>query len=294
MRKSINVCKKELQDLVVSLGYILLKDFTLLKDKITVMCSAGHTYQTTYRHIVKRGQRCNVCLKGDTSTHQEVIDNILKEKGHKLQTGYINNRTKVSVICDKGHEYNITPTHIKKGVGCGVCGGKDKNKIQEDLDKFCDEFNFKRLEDYKTTHTRIKFSCKEGHEFYKSPSKLKTSKICSVCAKNGYTVNKHGSFYLVRWIDPTTNKTFIKFGITNRNPDDRFKSCSYKTRCKVNNVITIYPFSTGHIPLQIEKEFKNTFTSCVDKFLFPDGYTETFKDSYENLNTAISILKKYY
>lgn len=57
----------------------------------------------------------------------EFIQQKFKDKNFKLQsTEYINNRSKLDVICPLGHEVKMTYGSFQHGYGCPVCGKTQK------------------------------------------------------------------------------------------------------------------------------------------------------------------------
>ena len=85
---------------------------------------------------------------------------------------YINNRTKVCIICPvHGEFWQIPYTHIK-GFGCSRCGGTGKLSLKEFIEKareiHGDKYDYSKVE-YKGMHTKVCIICPEHGEFWQKP-----------------------------------------------------------------------------------------------------------------------------
>ncbi|MBD3341726.1 MAG: hypothetical protein GF353_21655 [Candidatus Lokiarchaeota archaeon] len=111
----------------------------------------------------------------------------IENKGGVLLTQYFNAKTKVTILCERGHEWTTTPDSIYSGNWCSVCSGnkKDTSVI---FRKIGERFGCTLISDYKNARTAIWYRCSKGHEFKKSPYWLKKDYekieiLCPVCKK---------------------------------------------------------------------------------------------------------------
>jgi len=93
---------------------------------------------------------------------------------------YVDNKTKVSIICKKHNIiFSQRPDSHLRGVGCSICGeekfkitqSKKLNKIIEDFNIF-HNYNYDySLMKYKNAHTKILITCKKcGNSFNQTPN----------------------------------------------------------------------------------------------------------------------------
>ncbi len=121
--------------------------------------------------------RCDIRLRE--------IQDIAKERGGKrLSTEYKNNRTKLRFRCKNGHEFEMTQLNVKFDHWCPTCAGVKKLTLEE-----FQEIARKRggeclSTEYKNNYTKLKFQCKNGHEFEAVPDKVKNQEQwCPICSE---------------------------------------------------------------------------------------------------------------
>lgn len=133
---------------------------------------------------------------------------------------YVNNRTKVCVICPKHGEFFITPHNHLKGRGCQICGAEDKRKkLSDTTESFIekakkvhgDKYDYSKVE-YTNNSTKVCIICPQHGEFWQMPSghlNKNRPRGCPQCGiintniKNTYTTrefiekarNVHGDKY---------------------------------------------------------------------------------------------------
>jgi len=100
---------------------------------------------------------------------------------------YINNRTKVKIICPVHGVFEQTPfKHVNRG--CQLCGGTSKNTIDNFIEKAKKIHNNKydySLVEYINNKSNIKIICKEHGIFEQTPSKHINSKQgCPICGES--------------------------------------------------------------------------------------------------------------
>ena len=102
--------------------------------KVCIICPKhGEFCQEANSHL--RGQGCPKCkYEKQTCTTDEFIAKAKKIHGDKYdysKVEYVNDRTKVCIICPKHGEFWQTPNHHLSGCGCPKCGIENhcKNKL---------------------------------------------------------------------------------------------------------------------------------------------------------------------
>lgn len=111
------------------------------------------------------------------------------KNGECLSSNYINNSSKLTWRCEKGHIWDAIPNNVKNGKWCPVCGvikraNARKSSITE-MKQIAHEKEGKCLsENYINSKTHLIWECQFGHVWNATPSNIKNGKWCPTCAKN--------------------------------------------------------------------------------------------------------------
>lgn len=133
-----------------------------------------------------------------TKTTEEFIEEVKAKYGDKYDCSkveYINNSTKVCIICPIHGEFWITPNHFLSGTECAECS---KEKIRQKLtmseDEFIrrareihgDNYDYSKVR-YTNSHTEVCIICPIHGEFWQKPSKHLYGQGCPKCSGKGKT-----------------------------------------------------------------------------------------------------------
>ena len=110
-----------------------------------------------------------------------------------LTTEYKNNKTKLNIICDKGHEWHPTfDNFINKNRRCRKCADIQNSINQrekwEDIVNLVESCGYKLLSkdnDYKNQDSKLKALCPNNHEYEFYINNFKKGKRCSKCNMSG-------------------------------------------------------------------------------------------------------------
>lgn len=172
---SIELCK----DYAKQEGYELLSsEYTKAKDKMLFKCPNGHEFKTTWGHFYNDGSRCSHpdCLREKARLNKqhpyEKIKIDIESEGYiLLDNTYVNSKTKLKMLCPKGHECEITyDNFIRGGVRCKICSqelANEKQRVPFSIiqKKFLEEgyFLLSKEIDYINSRTKLLFRCPNGH-----------------------------------------------------------------------------------------------------------------------------------
>jgi len=115
------------------------------------------------------------------------IREIARERGGEcLATEYKNSLTKLRFQCKNGHEFEATPNAVKnEDHWCPICSGVKKLTLEKFQDIARERGGECCSPEYKNNHTKLRFRCKNGHEFEATPSAVKNKdNWCPICAGN--------------------------------------------------------------------------------------------------------------
>lgn len=135
------------------------------------------------------------------------------------KVNYVNNKTKVCIICVKHGEFLQRPDRHLLGQGCPVCRyiKSANSNIKLSKDKFITEANsvhgnkydYSNVE-YKGTHTRVSIICPEHGEFWQTPVHHLRGQGCPICSESHlereirlFLLNKNEEFiqeYKTEWL----------------------------------------------------------------------------------------------
>ena len=164
---------------------LLSTEYIYYKTKLNLICESGHSFKLSYDHI-KRGVWCSECSNCKKNTIEDVISFIKNNhpKAKLLSTEYKNNNTKLNLICEKGHDFNITYKHLKRGVWCPTCFGNKKKTIK-DVIIFINKKHSKAKvisNIYVNSISKLDLICENGHNFKISYNNIKIGQWCSECS----------------------------------------------------------------------------------------------------------------
>ena len=187
---------------------------------------------------------------GKRLTTNEFVERSKKIHGDKYdysKVKYINNKTKVCIICSEHGEFWQTPSDNLNGCGCPMCGtAKLRNKFSLTLENFIekarkvhgDKYDYSKVE-YVNNHTKVCIIHKKcGNEFWQTPNSHLNGHGCSYCRGNEISQSKksnneifikkaqqiHGNCYDYSKVKYISAKTPIKIlcnkhGVFEQTPD---------------------------------------------------------------------------
>lgn len=123
-----------------------------------------------------------------------------------LEEKYINNRTKLKMICDKGHECEICWSNFQQGRRCKICkdlkNGNRKRLSYDSVNEYIKSFNYTLIsKEYKNSKEKLDILCPNGHNFKMSFECFKRGHRCSIC-----NISK-GERKIIDWL----NKNNVKY-----------------------------------------------------------------------------------
>ncbi|MED3554088.1 hypothetical protein [Cytobacillus praedii] len=113
----------------------------------------------------------------------ELSELAIKNGGKLLSNHYHNNKTKLTWMCQHGHEWDARPNDIKSGQWCSVCNGSHPLSIEE-MRQIANERGGMCLSTtYINSKEHLEWECSKGHRWFASPSGIKGGNWCIKCRK---------------------------------------------------------------------------------------------------------------
>ena len=166
------------------------------KTKVCIICpnpEHGEFWQTPGNHTQGRGcPRCANEANGERchSSKEEFIKKAHEEHGDKYdysKVDYVNNKTKVCIICPEHGEFWQTPNGHLNGKGCPKCGGTalmtKEEWIASARNVHGDKYDYSKVE-YVNARKKVCIICPEHGEFWQTPGNHTKGKGCPKCYGN--------------------------------------------------------------------------------------------------------------
>lgn len=107
-------------------GYTLLSNEYINNVKLNYRCPNKHEHSIRWDHF-NAGVRCPTC-DGQTKSPLSFIKETFAKEGYTLLSKeYINNSTKLTYVCNEGHEHEISWQKFKAGRRCPFCWNKKRS-----------------------------------------------------------------------------------------------------------------------------------------------------------------------
>jgi len=197
-------------------GKCLSKKYVNAQTKLKWQCKEGHIWEATPNSI-KVGSWCPYCA-GYYQTIKDMQQLAKDQRGKCLSKKYNNAITKLKWQCAERHVFLMSPSSVKSGTWCPVCGRKKlANSLRltiEDMQEIAEKRKGKCLSNtYVDANTKLLWQCRNGHTWEATPGHVKNGTWCPIC---GGTVkltieemqniaNKHGGKCLSKkYIDANT------------------------------------------------------------------------------------------
>lgn len=184
-------------------------EYTDSKTYVTIICPIHGEFETKPNtHLNGKG-----CKKCSHRSFKYVTEEFIKkaklvhgDKYDYSKVDYVNNKTKICVICPIHGGFWQTPSSHLSGRGCKQCkGDKIREKKRKDTETFINEskknhdnkYNYSKVE-YVNAHTKVCIICPKHGEFWQTPDDHLNGKGCGKCKMSKLekmtmdTLGKHG------------------------------------------------------------------------------------------------------
>lgn len=174
-------------------------DYQNNKTKVCIICHKkdengiehGEFWQRPNDHISSKAgcPKCKKVFRYDTKSFIEKAKNIHGSKYNYDKVDYINNKTKVVIICPLHGEFEQTPSDHLQGHGCPHCANQKLSEIkfigtQQFIEKANKVHNNKydySLSDYKGCYEKIRIICPIHGEFQQEAHNHLRGQGCPKC-----------------------------------------------------------------------------------------------------------------
>ena len=181
-----NKYAKKFRAYVEKKGGTLLTPYFSAKKEVTLMCEKGHQWTTTPDSIYKDNW-CSECA-GNTKGTTEEFRKIGKKFNCDLLNEYVNAKTPLRYICQKGHKFKRTPYWLKRTYEeiTGICPKCQMEIFAEKFQQIVSDKGGYLLTPYKGRFKPIKIKCENNHEWNTTPAVVYQGSWCKICADKNH------------------------------------------------------------------------------------------------------------
>ena len=186
--KKARLTIEEMQDLARSRGGLCLSD-TYVNNRVRLLwqCGNGHQWHASPGSVKNGGHWCPICAGQGRPTIEDMVRIAGNRGGRCLSERYVNDGTKLSWECAKGHRWETSPNMVKRGRWCPTCGKATRAKKRmltiSDMQRLASSRCGKCLSsEYAGVHQKLMWECGKGHRWEAKPTKIKGGTWCPHCA----------------------------------------------------------------------------------------------------------------
>ena len=157
--------------------------------KLRWRCKHGHRWQAVPGSI-KKGHWCPICRRHRAGKKRrltlEEMQEIAKNRGGKCLSENYEVGKKLKWQCKNGHVWEATPSKIKFGTWCPICGNitgtKKRSLTIESMQKLAADRGGECLsKEYVNSQTNLLWGCKYGHQWRARPNAIRLGSWCPEC-----------------------------------------------------------------------------------------------------------------
>ena len=243
--------------------------------KVCIICPIhGEFWQTPSSHL--RGRGCLQCaIEENKKNARRFTTDIFKERAKKVhgdkydysKVEYVNNTTKVCIICPIHGEFWQTPKGHLRGDGCMRCGRSNHGQFKS-LETFINDarqvhgdfYDYSKVE-YRGSFEKVCVVCPLHGDFLIRPSDHLQGQGCNKCAKEKQLITRKEEF--ISWL----HEHYPHYGISNLDFQGYKKEITLT--CPIHGNFTTTPFRLKHFnascpQCKIEKQLQKK-KPIVDK-----------------------------
>lgn len=251
-------------------------EYVTAKVKVTISCKEhGCFSQTPSDHL--NGYGCMECggrMRLTTSSFSKKAKEKHGDRYDYALVDYVQNKTKVKIICKEHGVFEQTPTHHLSGKGCPDCWGNRRRLaldrfIERSIESHKDKYDYSLVE-YANNSTKVTILCETHGAFQQTPRCHMEGKGCPRCA---FDRGQPAYVYIMK------SKDRVKIGVS---VDPKKRHAQQKKSQPFNSSI-IYKKKTNTFTdaLSIEKSAHEKLSPFNANLTGFDGATEWFNVSAE-------------
>lgn len=180
---------------VTSRGGRVIGKYVDNRTPVDCICGKGHLWTPIPYNIISGSRWCRVCAGMCPKAAEDKFRIIVTNKGGQVTGKYVNVKTPVECICEKGHTWSPQPSDVTSGgTWCLVCSGHCPKATEERFRTKVISKGGQVVGQYVNTQTPVECVCERGHLWKPRPNDITSGeKWCSTCRQS------HGEA-LLQWL----------------------------------------------------------------------------------------------
>jgi hypothetical protein len=155
------------------------------RKKFVWQCDQGHIWEAR-ADSVKRGTWCPICNHNNQKNTLDEMRILANQFGGEcLSQVYENSHTKLQWKCKNGHVFETTPSHVKGGRWCKICGNQttsvDRRISMQEIREIATSRNGNCLSESYEPKIKLIWQCQMGHIWRADLHNVKSGSWCPVC-----------------------------------------------------------------------------------------------------------------
>lgn len=232
--------KKYVEDCGYVFYDMMYREYGKNKDKrmcINVSCGEHEPYWVILNRF-KKGNRCREChFKIQVKWNEQTIKEYIESADYKFLSiiGKENgNKSRVLIMCNKGHEYNITFSNFYSGDRCPYCYGNIKHDYKYIKNEIENSGEYELLSDnYMNNSTGLKVRCLKHDHIYKITwASWQNGSRCKLCANDKLSKERRHNIEYVREQVERDNKFILL--------SDQYINNTTSLKIKCNNCNNVF------------------------------------------------------
>ena len=239
------------------------------KTDVTIICrDHGPFPQAPNSHLSGRG--CGDCAENKPLTTETFIEKVKLVHGNRYDyscVNYVNNSTKVTIICPDHGPFPQTPAIHLRGGACDDCAGNKplttKTFVEKAKAVHGNRYDYSQVA-YVSTHTEVTIICPDHGDFPQIPySHIYIETGCPDCADYGFNPTEPCVLYYIA-VTTDDGDTRYKIGITKNSVQNRYPGPDL-ARIRI---IKTWRYAIGRSAAEREAEILRQYAG--DRYFGPD------------------------
>ncbi len=172
------------------------------RTKVKIVCREHGVFEQLPKNHLYLNQECPVCVGKGKSNIGRFITGVKNVHGDKYDYSdviYVNNRSKIKIICPEHGMFQQTPTRHLSGDGCPSCNGGIVLDVNEFIERAVllqgKTYDYSECV-YINSQTKIKIICSEHGIFRMKPNNHLSGQGCPECGNKSF-----GEKYVGEWLN---------------------------------------------------------------------------------------------
>ena len=112
---------------------------------------------------------------------RDFVNHRIADRGLRMVGDYVTAHTKSTFECADGHQWDVMPNSVLRGVGCSHCT-KNAKLTKEIVNERISDRGLRMVGEYVNAITKSTFGCADGHRWDARPDSVMHRSGCPFCS----------------------------------------------------------------------------------------------------------------